>query len=209
MGELAMFPLGTVLMPAMSLPLHVFEPRYRQLVQDVLVDGPTGEPPRFGVVLIERGSEVGGGDVRTDVGTTAVIVEAAEFADGRYAIGAIGAERIHVTRWLPDDPYPRAEVELWPDVTDEGDASLAAEVEVELRRLLALGAEVGDRVSPATTPVEGDPVSVSYQLAALAPLGPVDRQRLLGAPSVKDRLEALRDMVADRRELLEHRLRQQ
>ena len=71
--------LGAV--PARALPLHVFEPRYRALVEDCLA----GEP-EFGVVLIERGSEVGGGDTRFDVGTVARIVEAAEFPDGRYAL---------------------------------------------------------------------------------------------------------------------------
>ncbi|MEN3314917.1 MAG: uncharacterized protein V7605_1151, partial [Acidimicrobiaceae bacterium] len=54
-----MFPLGTVLFPGLALPLHVFEPRYQSLVQACL-DG----DGHFGIVLIERGSEVGGGDVR-------------------------------------------------------------------------------------------------------------------------------------------------
>ena len=66
-----MFPLGSVLLPSMVLPLHVFEPRYRALVRDVL-DG-DGE---FGVCLISRGHEVGGDDVRTDVGTVARVHEA-------------------------------------------------------------------------------------------------------------------------------------
>ena len=68
-----MFPLGTVLFPHMGLPLHVFEARYQALTRDCL-DG-NGE---FGVVLIERGSEVGGGDTRFGVGTVALIAEAAE-----------------------------------------------------------------------------------------------------------------------------------
>ena len=63
MAVLPMFPLGTVLLPGGVLPLHVFEPRYRQLVIDCLADD-TGEP-EFGVTMIERGSEVGGGDQRT------------------------------------------------------------------------------------------------------------------------------------------------
>jgi len=85
-------------------------PRYRQLVDDCRAgDG------RFGVVLIERGSEVGGGDVRTDVGTLARIVEARELPDGRRLLGVVGVERIRVERWLTDDPYPRAETAAWPD----------------------------------------------------------------------------------------------
>ena len=100
-----MFPLGTVLFPHALLPLHVFEPRYRLMTERVLVDG--GE---FGVVLIERGSEVGGGDVRFDLGTVARIVRAQQLPDGGYALVTVGIRRIRVTCWLPDDPFPQAEV---------------------------------------------------------------------------------------------------
>src|SRR5829696_5584015 len=100
-----MFPLGTVLLPGAYLPLHVFEPRYRALVRDCLEgDG------EFGVALIERGQEVGGGDSRFDVACVARIVEAGEMPDGRWALGTVGVRRARVEAWLPDDPYPRAEV---------------------------------------------------------------------------------------------------
>ena len=69
----AMFPLGTVLLPGGVLPLQVFEPRYRQMVRDLLADD--SRPPEFGVVMIERGSEVGGGDARSTVGTLAQIAD--------------------------------------------------------------------------------------------------------------------------------------
>src|SRR4051795_8809471 len=113
-----MFPLGTVLFPHALLPLHVFEPRYRLMTQRVLKgDG------EFGVVLIERGSEVGGGDTRFVVGTVARVVRAQELPDGGYALATVGIRRIRVTRWLPDDPYPLAEVTdvtepVHPDATD-------------------------------------------------------------------------------------------
>ena len=74
MGEsqpMPMFPLGTVLFPHALLPLRVFEPRYRLMTQRVL-----GADSEFGVVLIERGSEVGGGDTRFGIGTIALIVRA-------------------------------------------------------------------------------------------------------------------------------------
>src|SRR5438552_13967117 len=105
-----MFPLGTVLFPFAPLPLHVFEPRHRALTRACL-DGDR----EFGVVLIERGSEVGGNDVRTSVGTVATIVEAAELDDGCWVLGTVGGRRIRVRAWLPDEPYPRADVEDWPD----------------------------------------------------------------------------------------------
>ena len=98
---MAMFPLGTVLFPYALLPLHVFEPRYRLMMRHVL-DGDR----EFGVVLIERGSEVGGGDTRFDVATVARVVQAAELPDGRYALATVGMRRVRVERWLDDDPYP-------------------------------------------------------------------------------------------------------
>jgi hypothetical protein len=64
--QLGMFPLSTVLFPHAQIPLHVFEPRYRALTKDALAGD-----SRFGIVLIERGSEVGGGDQRMAVGTSA------------------------------------------------------------------------------------------------------------------------------------------
>ena len=97
-----MFPLGSVLLPGQVLPLHVFEPRYRQLVVDVTTSD--AHPGEFGVVLIERGREVGGGDVRTYAGTVARIAEARQFADGRWALAAVGMRRIRVEAWLEDDP---------------------------------------------------------------------------------------------------------
>src|SRR5258706_1848674 len=100
-----MFPLGAVLFRYALLPLHVFEPRYRMMMRHVL-DG----DHEFGVVLIERGSEVGGGDTRFDVATVARVVQAAELPDGRYALTTVGIRRVRVRRWLVDDPYPRAEV---------------------------------------------------------------------------------------------------
>src|SRR5258707_10636188 len=106
MPALPMFPLGSVLFPYALMPLHVFEPRYRQLVDRCLAGDGT-----FGVVLIERGSEVGGGDVRFDVGTRTRIHRAEQLDDGRWVLLTVGTERISVRRWLPDDPFPRAEIE--------------------------------------------------------------------------------------------------
>ena len=80
-------------------------PRYRELTRDCLAG-----VPEFGVVLIERGSEVGGGDVRTNVGTVARIVASQVLPDGRAYLMTVGTRRIRVTEWLEDAPYPRATV---------------------------------------------------------------------------------------------------
>lgn len=201
-GHRPMFPLGAVLVPSAGLPLHVFEPRYRALVEDCLAGD-----REFGVVLIERGSEVGGNDVRTSVGTVARIVEARQLPDGRWAVGAVGVRRVRVRRWLADDPYPQAEVEAWPDPEPGADHPEAVQrVIVLLRRCLALAAEAGDPSPPATIELSSDPVLAGYQASAVAPLGPLDQQHLLSAPTPEARVELLSSLLADAIELLELRL---
>ena len=208
MPDLAMFPLGTVLFPSLLLPLHVFEPRYRAMVEHLL--GGAVEP-ELGVVLIERGHEVGGGDVRTDVGTLARLVEARRLDGGRYAIVCFGVHRIRVTRWLPDDPWPRAEVEPIeepePAAPPEELAARWTEVRTALRRVLGLAAELGEAPVPATVEVSDDPTLGTFQAAAVSPLGPFDKQAVLEAPGVEDRLDLLARSFADAAELLEARLR--
>lgn len=198
-----MFPLGSVLFPSVFLPLHVFEPRYRALVRRCL-----DEDEEFGVVLIERGSEVGGDDVRTDVGTAARIIQADELDDGRYVIGALGVRRIRIRRWLDDDPYPRADIDDWEDETAVGadvDEAYTAAVTV-LRRVLALKAELDEPAPPATVELAEDPVLGSYQLAALAPFGPIDQQRLLTVAAASERLELGRRLLAEEADFLSQRL---
>ncbi len=198
-----MFPLGAVLFPGLMMPLHVFEPRYRALVDVCLA----ADPPELGVVLIERGSEVGGADVRTHVGTVARIAEAARFDDGRWALAAVGVRRLRVQRWLDDDPFPRAEVHDWPD--PEPVATLDddyTEVAALLRRSLALKAELGEEAAPATVTLIADPVVGSYHAAALAPVGPADQQRLLEAPDATTRLSLLRSLLSEETEWLSRRL---
>src|ERR1700712_2036566 len=102
-----MFPLGTVLFPHAALPLHLFEDRYRAMAETCLRGAGL-----FGVVLIERGFEVGGGDQRFAVGTVARIVEAAQTPDGRYLLATVGTERLRVKKWLDDEPFPRAHGDL-------------------------------------------------------------------------------------------------
>jgi Lon protease-like protein len=194
-----MFPLGSVLVPGAPLPLHVFEPRYRALVRDCLA----GEP-EFGVVLIERGSEVGGGDDRFGVGTLARIVEVAEFPDGRYALTTVGTRRFTVHRWLPEEPYPAAEIEILDEPVPGALArGRAAEVEQLLRRVLALASRLGVAVAPSDVRIGDDPASASYRAVALAPFGPLDRQRLLELPGADERLDALASMLAEELDLLE------
>lgn len=207
--ELPIFPLGSVLVPTMVLPLHLFEPRYLALAEHLTTGSDRGDTSEFGVVLIVRGSEVGGGDVREDVGTVAALAEASRFDDGRWALVTVGVRRIRVHEWLPDDPYPRAIVEDWPD-TDVVSEPLVAryrELIPELRRVLGRGAELGDPVVASTVELSDDPVTGSLQMAAVAPLGPSDRQHLLAIPGAHDRLGALHGLLHDHAEVQDARLR--
>lgn len=193
-----MFPLGSVLVPGMPLPLHVFEDRYRDLVKRCLE-----EERSFGVALIERGGEVGGGDTRFGIGCLARIVDAHRFTDGRFAIVAVGTERIKVLEWLDDDPYPLARTETWPD---EGGAVTAGAVEMvraAFKRTLALAAEVGVGAAPATTDLSDDPEVLGWQVAAGAPLASLDRLRLLAAPGVGERLDLAATQLREAVSLLE------
>jgi Lon protease-like protein len=200
-----MFPLGTVLFPHMVLPLHVFEPRYRVLMYDCT--RAEGAEPEFGVVLIERGREVGGADDRFGAGTLARIVEAAELPDGRWVLNAVGTRRIAVDEWLPADPYPLAMVtDLDERPWSSADDTPLAEAERLVRRALALVAELGGRTVPATVALADDPDVAAWQLVAIAPLGPLDRQGLLEAPDHGSRLDALATLVEEEISVLAYRL---
>ncbi len=196
-----MFPLGSVLFPHAVLPLHVFEPRYRVLTDRCLAgDG------EFGVVLIERGHEVGGGDARFDVGTVARIVQAGRAPDGRWLLVTVGVQRMRVVEWLPDDPHPLARVERLDDdgagvVTSDAVDAVAG----KLRRVLAMHAELGDPVATLDVELADDPLIASFQACALAPIGPLDAQRLLALDDASDRLSTLDELLTEDTELLEHR----
>ena len=204
--ELPMFPLGSVLFPSMLLPLRVFEPRYREMIGHCLE-----HRLDFGVVLIERGSEVGGGDVRTDVGCRASILRAEPSAGGEWALVAVGTRRLRVCRWLADDPYPRAEVLNWPEEpspehTEADDDELLHAARRDLREVLQLAVEAGAWRGPMEVGELSDPAIGSYQLASMTPLGAFDRQRLLAAPGAATRLTLLRELLADQAHLLRARL---
>lgn len=193
-----MFPLGSVLTRGQVLPLHVFEPRYRRLVGDCLEgDG------HFGVVLIERGSEVGGGDVRSDLGTLATIVDARALPDGRWAVVAVGGERIRITQWGDDDPYPCAEVEAWPDDPPTAELPVAVVAAADrLRALLALAAEMGVDDLRLDLELDADPRRAADQLVAASPVGPLDRQRLLACAGPDERMTVLAGFLDDATEVL-------
>jgi uncharacterized protein len=189
--SMPMFPLGTVLFPHALLPLHVFEPRYRLMTQRVL--NGDGE---FGVVLIERGREVGGGDTRFWVGTVARVVRAQELPDGGYALATVGMRRIRIDRWISDDPFPQAEVADLQEVATDADASRRDRALGAFSAVCDLHRQIDPRM-PDLPAIDDDPVQASFEIAALAPIGPLDAQRVLEVPNAGDRLELLADLLDD------------
>jgi uncharacterized protein len=192
-----MFPLEVAMLPGEELPLRIFEPRYAALVSDCLA----AQDPAFGVVLIAAGREVGGGDTRSDVGALAHITECADFGDGRYRLRCVMGERIRVLEWQPDDPYPRAAVEPWPDQPGEAvEVDAIREVEDRMIALFeriaaARGGEVNGRDVVAGADASGDAGMWLYALASRLPMGQADRYAVLSAPTVVARLAALSDAV--------------
>jgi hypothetical protein len=204
MAVLPMFPLGSVLLPGGVLSLHVFEPRYRALVQACI----ESDDHEFGTVLIEQGHEVGGGDRRRAVGTVARMVQVAELPDGRFAVVAVGTHRVRVRTWLPDDPYPIADVDEWPD--DDPDAAVLGamidELTPRIRRAAALALELGDQMGDPQQDLSDDPLIASYHLVSLAPLSTVDRYDLLSTAGPVARLRLLSERLDDVETVLQMRL---
>jgi uncharacterized protein len=197
-----MFPLGTVLLPHMVLPLHVFESRYRALMRRV-VDG-DGE---FGVTLITRGHEVGGGDQRSDVGTVARVLQTEELEDGRWVVLAVGDRRFDVDRWLADDPYPRAEVTVRPERHDDGEVMARHERLVpRIRQVLELQRRVGDPGVPPDVDLDPSPGVACWQTPIVSPVTAHDRHRLLVTDDCTRRLQLLDELLGELEEALRFRL---
>jgi Lon protease-like protein len=192
-AALPMFPLGSVLFPYMPLRLRVFEQRYLIMLADLL----KADQARFGVVLIERGREVGGGEQRFPIGTLAEITQLGA-QEGFVGLVARGGRRFTVDRWLEDAPHPRAEVTELPDLDwDPGLEGLRAETERLVRRTLALASEFAENVWPADVELAEHPVAAAWQLAAIAPLGALDQLELLCAASFGDLLTRVAELVTE------------
>ncbi|MEZ0490644.1 LON peptidase substrate-binding domain-containing protein [Kineococcus sp. TBRC 1896] len=200
--RLPLFPLGSVLFPGLVLPLNVFEPRYRLLVQDLVGDlsggleeggEDDGDVRGFGVVAIRSGHEVGTGNLQAlhTVGCVALVREVTETEDGRYEIVTVGASRFRLVGIdeSAGTPYLTGLVEPFGDddvEDDDSDGRLTVLADAvsrsfdEYREVLDIGgAEAPD-----------DPRVLSYLVAAAAVLDLDQRQHLLEAPDTVARLQA-------------------
>lgn len=178
-------------MPAMPLSLRIFEERYLKLLGDLVGQ----ENPEFGVVLIERGQEIGGGEKRLGIGTLASVTDIGTL-DEFYGIESIGTQRFRVNAWLPDDPYPIADIDFIPDlVWDESLKPVKSHLETKVRHLLAFASEFGDLQYGADTEFSDDPMQACWQLAGVLPVGQLDQVDLLSSESTGELLSSTLEIV--------------
>ena len=189
--RLPLFPLGTVLFPGAPLPLHVFEPRYRELVHDLLA---APEPRAFGVVAIREGHEVGSDALRSlyDVGCVALVRRVDRLPDGRFAVMTVGTRRFRLTETDDSRPYLQADVELLTEpAVDNG--SVTELVEGVRRAFTDYHSALADPGSEVELP--DDPALLSYVVAAALVLALPERQALLEAPDTVQRLRMEADLL--------------
>ena len=188
--RLPLFPLHTVLFPGATIPLQVFEERYKEMMKVCLeTDG------RFGVVLIKNGKEVGGSAIPHDIGTIARVLTVNESSMDRLHITAIGEERFQILEIIEDKPFITALV-----VADEKyqkhevpihELKLAREtVSKHVSYLLSMG---GGWINNTYAP--SDPLRLSYFLAQILQVDMNERQRLLAMDSCESRLTTCRTRV--------------
>lgn len=191
MPVMPMFPLSTVLMPAMPLSLRIFEERYLKLLGDLMLD----ENPEFGVVLIERGPEIGGREKRLRIGTLAAVTDIGTL-DQFYGLESIGTQRFRVNAWLPDDPYPMADIDFFPDlVWDDSLSATRVQLETKVRNLLAFASEFGDLQYGPDVEISDDPLDACWQLAGVLPVGGLDQVDLLQSQSAEELISRTTDLV--------------
>lgn len=197
-----LFPLGTVLVPGLVLPLHVFEERYRDLVADLLAADEVDQ--HFGVVAISSGHEVGVDGARAlhDVGTLAELTDVTALPDGRYDVQTVGTRRFRLLAVDPDSgrpdaavPYLRGRVEVLDEPVGDTAELLAGSVREAFERYRT-------RLRGADSVLPDDPLLLSYTVAANMLLDLVDRQRLLESEDTSRRLRRALRLLAREEVLL-------
>jgi Lon protease-like protein len=191
---LPMFPLGTVLFPGVSVPLHVFEDRYRAMVHHLLrVPDPVDRV--FGSVAIREGYEIGdhGNQSLYRVGCRIRMTEVESHPDGTFDLVGVGLDRIALDRLDTRGPYPVGHVTARPDATDPVPEDVVEQARVMFTAYRSALAQVRGDLLPAELPE--DPTYLSWTLAALTPLPMPDRQSLLEAEDAGARLLLATDLL--------------
>jgi len=191
--QLAMFPLGMVVFPHQVVGLCVFEPRYHQMLRDVDPDN------LFGTCLIERGSEVGGNDQRTSVGTVVQILGTHHLIDGKTLLMVEGVKCVEVSAWLPDNPYPKAlaRERCCDDVAI--DPALLKSTQSAVRALRNLQSEIfADQCLTTNCEMDPDPWVRSWQLCSMTPMSVLDQFKVLSLSNPNDRLRLIAEICCER-----------
>ena len=207
-SHIPLFPLNTILVPGLVLPLHIFEPRYRLMVQELL-EIPDEEEREFGVVAIRDGHDVptSGIDALHPIGISAVMREVAPSEGGRYDIVTTGARRFTVTALDTSSPLLSAEVEWLPEPVPVESAELSLLTKSTLSEFAAYRAALSGELNSNVSIFEElpkDPVVVGYLLTAAILLPTEERQALLGAETAESRLELVRTLLRRETSLIQH-----
>lgn len=183
--KLPLFPLHAVLYPGATASLHVFEPRYREMVGRCLE-----HDEAFGIVLIKEGEEVGGPAVPHRVGTEAAIIASQRYRDGRYDLVAEGRRRFEIVSLERTKPYLRAEVRFLEDRDASGSRTLADQVAGLFDAFLEMEEPSGFALGEGAWR-ELEPPALSYLIASVLPLGEDEKQELLEIPDAETRLRKI------------------
>lgn len=199
-GNLPLFPLNVVLFPRMPLPLHIFEPRYREMIAFCL-----REEMGFGVVLIKEGEEVGGPAEPHKVGTVARILDVKKLPDGRMNLVTMGVVRFRILQTNNEHSYLRGQVERWED--EMGDLKALARVtHVAHQLFIEYTADLMELANADTSTKQLvaplDPQVLSYTIAANLQISNEEKQTLLEMDTVEERLRHQITLLEREREFL-------
>ena len=190
MRTIPLFPLSTVLFPGMPLELHIFEPRYKQMIGRCM-----DEQIPFGVVLIRSGQEANGPLAEVfPVGCTAEIAHVEPLSDGRMNLLVIGTERFKILELNDEQPYLTGRVETLPLEPPQTLSVLrgARQLPAMLRYYLhGLAEPEAVDLDAAQIDFPHDPLAQMYLAAALLQLPSIEKQTLLAAAGAPELLSAL------------------
>lgn len=202
---LPIFPLGTVLFPGGTLPLRVFEERYKLMIGRCI-----DRAAPFGVVLIKAGVEVGGGAVPHGVGTTARIARVERLPQGRYNLVTVGVERFRIVETDSTEPYLQAHVEYLTraDAAEAATQAMAERVSAmfadHYRWTLQLGDQWTRQIALPTRPeMLADFIANRLEIEVAA------KQELLEAGTVRSCLEREERLLTRANRLLYARVQAQ
>jgi Lon protease-like protein len=200
--EMPLFPLNVVLFPGMVLPLHIFEPRYREMINRCIEE----EIP-FGVVMIQEGSETGGGAKPHLIGTAARILRVDRLPDGRMNITTVGTQRFRIVELDHSHSYLSAKVAQYPAVN--GGTKAAVEMVHRVRPKVLEYVELLSKASKTELKLDRlpeDPTTLAFLVAIALQVDNADKQKLLSMPGVPEMLDRERYLLSWEIELLRHML---